>query len=78
MTNLFDITSQELFNSSRLTPVESTKEKHTYHIEIDDDTHWALVNIAAKNKQHQEDFVEQLLVEFVAGVHAATTTNKVK
>jgi len=65
----------ELFNLSKPTPVESTKEKRTYHIEVDDDTHWALVSIAAKQKLHQEDFVENLLVEFVAewrAIHEAT------
>jgi hypothetical protein len=66
MTNLFDLTSKELFNSFEPTSEESTKEKRTYHIEVDDDTHWALVSIAAKQKLHQEDFVENLLVEFVA------------
>ena len=58
------------------TPVESTKRKLHYHIEVDDDTHWALVSIAAKNKLHQEDFVEQLLVEFVAEHRAATALIK--
>jgi len=77
MTNLFDLTSQELLTFSKSTPVESTKERRTYYIEVDDDTHWELVRIAAKQKLHQEDFVEQLLVEFVAEVHAATATNKV-
>jgi hypothetical protein len=76
MTNLFDLTSKELFNSSKPTPAESTKEKRTYHIEVDDDTHWALVSIAAKQKLHQEDFVENLLVEFVAEHHAAMTLRK--
>jgi hypothetical protein len=58
------------------TPVESAKEKHTYHVEVNDDTHWALVSIAAKQKLHQEDFVENLLVEFVAewrSIHEATS-----
>jgi hypothetical protein len=58
------------------TPVESTKEKRTYHIEVDDDTHWMLVSIAAKQKLHQEDFVENLLVGFVEewrAVHEATS-----
>ena len=67
---------QELFNLSKITPVESTKEKRTYHIEVDDDTHWALVSIAAKQKLHQEDFVENLLVGFIAewrAVHEATS-----
>jgi hypothetical protein len=76
MTNLFDLTSKELFNSSEPTPAESTKEKRTYHIEVNDDTHWALVSIAARNKLHQEDFVESLLVEFIEewrAVHEATS-----
>ena len=67
---------EELLNLSKPTPVESTKERRTYHIEVDDDTHWALVSIAAKQKLHQEDFVENLLVEFVAewrAVHEATS-----
>ena len=72
---------QELFNSSNAwistpTPVESTKERRTYHIEVDDDTHWALVSIAAKQKLHQEDFVENLLVEFVTEHRAATALIK--
>ena len=53
------------------TPVESIKRKLRYDIGVDDDTHWALVSIAAKNKLHQEDFVEQLLVEFVSEHRAA-------
>ena len=67
---------KELLNLSKPTPVESTKERHTYYIEIDDDTHWALVSIAAKQKLHQEDFLERLLVEFVKewrAVHEATS-----
>jgi hypothetical protein len=72
------VSLEEFLNSSNAwistpTPVESTKERRTYNIEIDDDTHWALVSIAAKQKLHQEDFVENLLVEFVAEHHAAMT-----
>ena len=66
----------ELFGHSKPTPVESTKERRTYHIEVDDNTHWALVSIAAKQKLHQEDFVESLLVEFVAewrAIHEVTS-----
>jgi hypothetical protein len=58
------------------TPVESTKERRTYHVEVNDNIHWALVSIAAKQKLHQEDFVEQLLVEFIAewrAIHEATS-----
>ena len=65
---------EELSGSS--TPVESTKTKRRYDIEVDDDTHWELVRIAAKQKLHQEDFVEQLLVEFVAewrAIHEVTS-----
>jgi len=56
--------------------VESTKERRNYYIEVDDNTHWALVSIAAKQKLHQEDFVENLLVGFVEewrAVHEATS-----
>jgi len=82
MTNHADATltewawATEFFDSSKPTPVKSTKERRTYHIEVDDDTHWALVSIAAKQKLHQEDFVENLLVEFVAewrAIHEATS-----
>ena len=58
------------------TSVESIKRKLRYDIGVDDDTHWALVSIAAKNKLHQEDFVEQLLVEFVAEHRAAMALRK--
>jgi hypothetical protein len=67
---------EELLNLPKPTPVESTKEKRTYHIEVDDDTHWALVSIAAKQKLHQEDFVEALLIEFIVEHRAATAANK--
>jgi hypothetical protein len=72
------VSLEELLNSSNAwpTPVESTKEKRTYYIEVDDNTHWALVSIAAKQKLHQEDFVENLLVGFVEewrAVHGATS-----
>lgn len=85
MTNPVDNTItdrfKELFDSSNAwistpTPVESTKERRTYHIEVDDDTHWALVSIAARQKLHQEDYVENLLVGFVAewrAIHKATS-----
>jgi hypothetical protein len=73
-----DVSLEEFLKSSNAwpTPVESTKEKRTYHIEVDYDTHWALVSIAAKQKLHQEDFIENLLVEFVAEHHAAMTLRK--
>ena len=44
------------------TPVESIKRKLRYDIGVDDDTHWALVSIAAKNKLHQEDFHRMLKI----------------
>ena len=65
-----------LLNSSIPTPVESTEPKRRYDIEVDEDTHWELVRIAATKKQHQEDYVEQLLVKLVAGHRAAVTLIK--
>jgi hypothetical protein len=64
----------KLFNFSK--PVKLTKKMHRYHVEVDDDTHWELVRIAAKQKLYQEDFVEQLLVEFVAEHCAAMAVRK--
>ena len=66
----------ELLLSSSIPKVESTKPIHRYHIEADDDTHWELVRIAARQKLHQEDFIEQLLVEFVAEHRAAMALMK--
>jgi hypothetical protein len=66
----------ELLLNSSIPKIESTKPKRCYDIEVDDDTHWELVRIAAKQKLHQEDFVENLLVEFVAewrAIHEATS-----
>ena len=66
----------EFLLSSSIPKVESTKPKRRYDIEVDDDTHWELVRIAARQKLHQEDFVEQLLVEFVAEHRAAMALRK--
>lgn len=66
---------EELLKSS-IPKVEPTKPKRRYDIEVDDDTHWELVRIAARQKLHQEDFVEQLIVEFVAewrAIHEVTS-----
>ena len=69
-------TLQEFLLNSSIPKVESTKPKRRYDIEVDDDTHWDLVRIAARQKLHQEDFVEQLLVEFVAEHRAAVASRK--
>ena len=71
-----DSTLQEFLLNSSIPKLESTKPKRCYDIEVDDDTHWELVRIAAKQKLHQEDFVEQLLVEFVAEHRAAMALRK--
>ena len=57
--------------SSSIPKAESTKPKHRYDIEVDDDTHCELVRMAARQKIHQEDYVEQLLVKLAAGHRAA-------
>lgn len=66
----------ELLLNSSILKLESTKPMRRYDIEVDDDTHWELVRIAARQKLHQEDFVEQLLVEFVAEHRAAMALRK--
>jgi hypothetical protein len=35
--------------------------KHSYTLEIDEDTHWALVKLGAELRMHQEDYAEQLI-----------------
>jgi hypothetical protein len=35
--------------------------KYRYDIELDEDTHWALVKLGAELRMHQEDYAEQLL-----------------
>ena len=71
-----DLKITELTNKQTMEPVKPVDKVHRYDIEVNDDTHWALVRIAAKQKLHQEDFVEHLLVEFVAewrAIHEATS-----
>lgn len=39
---------------------------HCYDLEIDDDTHWALVKLGAEIKMHYETYAEQVLKNHVA------------
>ena len=64
------------FNERLNSSIPKVEPKRRYDIEVDDDTHWELVRIAARQKLHQEDFVEQLLVEFVAEHRAAMALRK--
>ena len=34
---------------------------HCYDLEIDDDTHWALVKLGAEIKMHYENYAEHVL-----------------
>lgn len=34
---------------------------HRYDLELDEDTHWGLVKLAAEIRMHQEDYAEQVL-----------------
>ena len=43
---------------------KTTEEFHTYHLEIPDDIHWILVALGAGSKQHQEDYAEQVLIDY--------------
>ena len=69
-------TLQEFLFNSSIPKLESTKPKRRYDIEVDEDTHWELVRMAAAKEQHQEDYVEQLLVKLAAGHRAAVTLIK--
>ena len=45
---------------------KTTKEFHTYHLEIPDDIHWILVALGAGSRQHQEDYAEKILIDYAA------------
>lgn len=38
-----------------------TNEMHRYDLELDEDTHWALVKLGAELKMHQENYAEEVL-----------------
>ena len=59
------------FNERLNSSIPKVEPKRRYDIEVDDDTHWELVRMAARQKLHQEDYVEQLLVRLAAGHRAA-------
>lgn len=42
-----------------------TEKKHSYNLEIDDDTHWKLVQMAASMKLDYEFFVEHMIEDAV-------------
>ena len=69
----------ELFDK----PIETkaTTEFHTYHLEIPDDIHWILVALGAGSRQHQEDYAEQVLINYAVLCYermAATDSDKTK
>jgi hypothetical protein len=54
---------------------------HTYHLEIPDDIHWILVALGAGSKQHQEDYAEQVLIDYAVLCYdrmAAADSDKTK
>jgi hypothetical protein len=52
----FSPAAQERFQEMML-----SNGKYRYDIELDEDTHWALVKLGAELRMHQEDYAEQLL-----------------
>jgi hypothetical protein len=49
--------------------------KHSYHLEFDDDTHWALVKIGAEIKMDSETYAEQVLTSHVEQFLGQQPTN---
>lgn len=45
----------------KLTSKTVDNKLHRYDLEIDDDTHWALVKIGAEHKMHYEQYAEEVL-----------------
>jgi len=58
-------TDNELFGDFKVTEPPDSKKPMTemirYDLELNEDTHWKLVQLGALKKMHQEDFVEELL-----------------
>jgi hypothetical protein len=38
--------------------------RYRYDVYVEEDVHWALVALGARSKMHQEDYVEQILMEY--------------
>ena len=45
---------------------QTSDGRYRYDIYLDEDVHWALVALGARNKMHQEDYAEEVLTEYVA------------
>lgn len=49
--------------------------KHNYRLEVDDDTHWALVKIGAEIKMDSETYAEHVLTSHVEQFLGQQPTN---
>jgi hypothetical protein len=38
--------------------------RYRYDVYVEEDVHWALVALGARSKMRQEDYVEQILMEY--------------
>jgi hypothetical protein len=54
----------ELLEKPMETTTTTTKEFHTYHLEIPDDIHWILVALGAGSRQHEVDYAEKILIDY--------------
>jgi hypothetical protein len=43
---------------------QTSDGRYRYDIYVDEDVHWVLVELGARSKMHQEDYVEQVLTEY--------------
>jgi hypothetical protein len=43
---------------------QTSDGRYRYDIYLDEDVHWVLVELGARSKMHQEDYVEQVLTEY--------------
>lgn len=49
---------------TRKTMDQTSDGRYRYDIYVDEDVHWVLVELGARSKMHQEDYVEQVLTEY--------------
>jgi len=55
---------------------QTSDGRYRYDVYVDEDVHWILVELGARSKMHQEDYVEQILTEYacLALERRSTTT----
>jgi hypothetical protein len=57
-------TTQPTTKTRYKTMDQTSDGRYRYDVYVEEDVHWALVALGARSKMHQEDYVEQILMEY--------------